>query len=224
MSLWESLLQLGPNAVFVGLVWPGDSVWLHALSYPEEPRIANEAGELIGPWLDQNFADAASISFASHSLGARVVLQAVRSMTRPVRRCTLMAGAIDDNCLNAEYQKPAASIGQISVLASQKDAVLADAFPIGNILGGIIAAGHPWFHTALGRSGPSKPWPANFEAPFEIPDQWNFGHHNYLEVDATNPAIPLPIDVPPQGSPEPANGATGWTEAFSAAFTSTRFR
>jgi hypothetical protein len=224
LSSWESLLQLGSSAVFVGLLWPGDSVWLQALSYPEEPRIANDAGELIGPWIEQNFADAASISLASHSLGARVILEAISSMTRQVRRCTLMAGAIDDNCLTAEFQKSAARIGQISVLASKSDAVLGKAFPIGNILGGIIAAGHPWFHTALGRSGPSKPWPANFEAPFQIPDQWDFGHHNYLEVDPTHPAIPVPTDLPPQGAPEPSNGATGWTEAFSAAFASTRFR
>src|ERR1700733_1039982 len=47
LSSWESLLQIGSNAIFVGLLWPGDSVWLHALSYPEEPAIANEAGQLI---------------------------------------------------------------------------------------------------------------------------------------------------------------------------------
>jgi len=224
LSFWESLLQLGPVGIFVGLLWPGDSVWLHALSYPEEPRIADDAGQLVGPWIEQNLADAASISFASHSLGARVVLETIAMMTRRVRRCTLMAGAIDDNCLNTEFQKTAGSIGEISVLASKKDAVLADAFPIGNILGGIIAAGHPWFQTALGRSGPSQPWPANFEAPFQIPDNWEYGHHSYLEIDSSHPPIIVPTDVPPQGSPPYCNGATGWTEAFSAAFASTRFR
>jgi hypothetical protein len=224
LSCWDHLLQLGQNGIFIGLLWPGDSVWLHALSYPEEPRIANEAGQLIGPWIDQNFGDAASISFASHSLGARVILEAIASMTRRVRRCTVMAGAIDDNCLNTEFQKPAANVGEISVLASKKDAVLAAAFPLGNILGGIIAAGHPWFHTALGRTGPSKPWPANFQAPFQIPDNWDYGHHNYLEVDASPPTILVPEDVPPQGTAEPADGEKGWTEAFSAAFASTRFR
>jgi alpha/beta hydrolase family protein DUF900 len=224
LSSWESLLQLGANDIFVGLLWPGDSVWLHALSYPEEPRIANDAGQLFGPWIEQNFSDAASISFASHSLGARVVLKAISAMTRRVRRCTLMAGAIDDNCLNTEFQNTAANIDAISALASKGDAVLADAFPIGNILGGIIAAGHPWFHTALGRDGPSKPWPANFQAPFQIPDDWGYGHHNYLEVDSTHPAIGVPQDVPPQGAAKPATGATGWTETWSAAFASTRFR
>jgi hypothetical protein len=224
LSSWESLLQLGPNAIFVGLLWPGDSVWLHALSYPEEPKIADEAGQLVGPWIEQNFVGAASISFASHSLGARVVLEMISLMTRQVRRCTLMAGAIDDTCLNTEFQSAAGKIGQISVLASKKDAVLADAFPLGNILGGIIASGHPWFHTALGRSGPATPWPGNFRAPFEIPDSWSYGHKHYLEVDSIHPAILLPTDVPPQGTAKPAQGAAGWTEAWSAAFASTRFK
>jgi hypothetical protein len=224
LSCWDSRLSLGPNGIFLGLLWPGDSVWLKALAYPAEPRIANEAGQLIGPWIDQNLSDAASISFASHSLGARVVLETIATMQRPVRRCIFMAGAIDDNCLTAEFQKAGGNIGQISVLASHEDAVLKDAFPLGNIAGGIIAAGHPWFHGALGLSGPSQPWPTNFRAPFQIPDDWGYGHGNYLEVDPNPPQIDTPADVPPQGSSKPANGVQGWSEAWSAAFSSTRFQ
>src|SRR6202035_620803 len=54
LSNWEGLLQLTPPSVFVGLLWPGDSVWAHGLDYPEEPRIANEAGDLIAPFLDSH--------------------------------------------------------------------------------------------------------------------------------------------------------------------------
>ena len=223
LSNWESLLQLVPSSILVGLLWPGDSVWLHALSYPEEPRVANETGQLIAPFLDSNFAGAASISFASHSLGARVVLETMSKMTRKARTCTLMAGAIDDNCLTTEFKAVAASVEDISVLASKKDEVLSAAFPIGNILGGIIAAGHPWWHAALGHSGPTTPWPTNFQAPFLIPDGWNYGHGNYLQIDSSAPVIAVPENVPPQGTPPPGAGATGWQEAFSAAFASTRF-
>jgi hypothetical protein len=225
LSNWEGLLDLGSPSVFVGLLWPGDSIWLHGLDYPEEPRIANEAGVLIAPFLDANFGGAASISFASHSLGARVVLQTIFKMTLPVRRAMLMAGAIDDNCLDKEYKAAAANIGKISVLASKKDEVLALLFPLGNFFAGIIAEGHPWWRAALGHCGPSKARPANFQSPFEIPENWDFGHHHYLQIDPPPPAtIPLPEDVPPQGSAEPAAGAPGWQEGFSAAFCSTRFR
>jgi hypothetical protein len=225
LSNWEGLLQLVPPSVFVGLLWPGDSIWAHGLDYPGEPRIADQAGGLIAPFLDANFGGAASISFASHSLGARVVLETILKMTLPVRRTTLMAGAIDDNCLNTEFKAAAAKIGEISVLASKKDEVLSGLFPLGNFFGGIIAAGHPWWRAALGHGGPSNPRPANFQAPFEIPDNWDFGHGNYLQIDPPPaPVIALPTDVPPNGSNEPAAGARGWQEAWSGAFSSTRFR
>src|SRR5947209_3806659 len=38
LSNWEGLLQLAPPSVFVGLLWPGDSIWAHGLDYPEEPK------------------------------------------------------------------------------------------------------------------------------------------------------------------------------------------
>ncbi len=129
LSNWEGLLQLGPPSVFVGLLWPGDSVWLHGLDYPEEPAVANDTGRMIGPFLDANFTGAASISFASHSLGARVLLATVSHMSLPVRRATIMAGAIDDDCLNTEFRAAAAKIGKISLLASDRDTVLEWAFP-----------------------------------------------------------------------------------------------
>ena len=226
LSNWEGLLKLAPlPSIFLGLLWPGDSIWAHGLDYPEEPKIADEAGDLIAPFLDTHFGDAASISFASHSLGARVILQTASQMSLPVRRVTLMAGAINDNCLNAEFKVAASNIDKISALASKKDAVLSMLFPLGNLIGGIIAQGHPWWHAALGHCGPSKPRPDNFESPFEIPSNWGYGHHNYLQVDPPPaPSIALPTDVPPSGSPTPAGGVPGWQEGWSAAFCSTRFQ
>ena len=223
LANWEGLLQLAPPSVFVGLLWPGDSVWLHGLDYPEEPRIADEAGQLIASFLDDNFSAAASISLASHSLGARVLLATVSNMIRPVRRAIIMAGAIDDDCLNTEFKDAAAKIGEISVLASRADEVLAKAFPLGNFLGGILAAGHPWWRAALGADGPSTPWPDNFQAPFEIPSNWDFGHGDYLKMDGPpTPPIAPPIEITPNGSSEPTSH--GWQEAWTAAFASTRFR
>ena len=61
LSNWEALLQFNSPSAFVGLLWPGDSVWAHGLDYPEEPRIADEAGQLIAPFLDANFVGAASL-------------------------------------------------------------------------------------------------------------------------------------------------------------------
>ena len=223
LSNWEGLLQLGTAGIFVGLLWPGDSTWAHGLDYPEEPKIANRSGSLLAPFIDANFNGAASVSFASHSLGARVLLETVSQMNLPVRRAMIMAGAIDDNCLDTEFQAATQKVGRISALASKKDDVLAYLFPLGDLVAGILTAGHPWWHAALGRTGPVTPIPGNFEAPFEIPSNWGYGHHDYLRIAGTQPTIPLPVDVPPEGSPEPAASAQGWQEAFSAAFCSTRF-
>lgn len=223
LNHWASLLQLPKPSAFVGLLWPGDSVWAHGLDYPDEPKVADRAGALLAPFLDANFEDAASISFASHSLGARVVLATIEKLSQPVRRLTLMAGAIDDDCLNKEFARAAAKVGAISVLASEKDTVLSHLFPLGNFVAGILDVGHPWWRAAVGHCGPVAAWPANFQAPFMIPDAWNFNHGNYLEIDAPPVALPpLPVDVPAQGTPMPT--AHGWPEAFTAAFESTRFR
>jgi len=230
LSYWGSLLQLPPGSAFVGLLWPGDSVWAHGLDYPEEPKVADETGEKLGPLLDDWLADAASVSFVSHSLGARVVLQTANQMKLQPARMMLMAGAIDDDCLNKEFKTAAGGVGAISVLASKKDAVLGLAFPLGNLVAGIIDQGHPWWRGALGRSGPSKPRPANFRAPFEIPNNWEYGHQHYLQDDPkAGGQIAIPADVPKNGSPKPlldADGdpVPGWQEAFSAAFVSTRIR
>jgi hypothetical protein len=227
LSNWEGLLQLPDGSAFVGLLWPGDSIWAHGLDYPGEPKVADDAGPLIADFVDQYFVGAASISFASHSLGARVVLSAVNAMSLPVRRVMIMAGAVDDDCLTNEFEAAAAKVDRVSLLSSAKDEVLSLAFPMGNFFSGIIAAGHPWWHAAIGHAGATTPWPQNLQTLYMIPDCWNYQHGNYLKVDLPTvepPTLPIPTDVPPQGSPYPANGVDGWSEAFSAAFVSTRFR
>jgi len=223
LSRWEGLLGLPPSAVFVGLLWPGDSESLYALSYPAEPKNATAAGNMIGPFLDANFGNAASISLVSHSLGARVVLQAMSQMKRKVRRAIIMAGAIGDNCLTAEFAGVPENVAEISVLASKEDAVLRWAFPTGDLAAEIFDHSHPWWESALGRFGPSEA-PANYQPPDQIPDEWNYGHLDYLRVKPPAPqAIPPPTEVPEDGTQVPLNGAPGWQEAWSASFVSTRF-
>jgi esterase/lipase superfamily enzyme len=124
LSKWEGLLRLDPQSAFVGLLWPGDSVWAHGLDYPDEPRVANAAGLLLASFLDEHFGGAASISFVSHSLGARVVLETVAAMSLPMRRALLMAAAIDDDCLQKEFKPAADNIGELSTLSSNEDHVL----------------------------------------------------------------------------------------------------
>jgi hypothetical protein len=224
LSYWEGLLGPTPfPGAFVGLLWPGDSESLHALSYPSEPKNATAAGNMVAEFLDNNFGDAASISFVSHSLGARVILQTISQMSLPVRRAILMAGAIGDNCLTGEFSDVPAKVEAISALTSKEDEVLRWAFPLGDLAAEILGHDHPWWESALGRFGPS-PRPEHFRSPCQIPKGWDYGHGNYLQNDPPTPmAISPPTDVPEDGPP-PLGGADGWQEAWSASFVSTRFR
>jgi pimeloyl-ACP methyl ester carboxylesterase len=224
LSNWESLLVPQPfSGAFVGVLWPGDSESLHALSYPVEPRNATGAGNMIATFVDSYFGNAASISLVSHSLGARVVLQTISQMRRPVRRTILMAGAIGDDCLTGEFAGVPAKVDKISVLASKEDEVLRWAFPIGDLAAEIVDHDHPRWESALGRFGPTEP-PMHYQPAFEIPKGWNYGHGNYLQTQPPAPGIiPPPTDVPEDG-PKPLDGADGWQEAWSASFVSTRFK
>jgi pimeloyl-ACP methyl ester carboxylesterase len=208
---WAGLLGLG-NAVPIGILWPGDSRWIHVVDYPIEGNEAMSAGNLLAAFLNKNFTSALSLSFASHSLGARVVLQTVAGLNRSVRRLLLMAGAIDNTCLGNEYTNAAKNVGTISLLASRSDNVLKWAFPAGNFVSGLFSRGTPYVHEAIGREGPSSDIapPSNLHADWQIPDDWNFDHGDYL------PAAGAPAPMPPVTAfpgPNPAS-KPAWTASF----------
>jgi hypothetical protein len=217
LSAWANLLHLSDGTFFVGVLWPGDSRWAPVVDYPFEGDEAIASGRLLAPFLDKYFAEAAGLSFTSHSLGARMVLETIRQMRLRARRLILMAGAINDDCLIEEYRDAAAKVDEISVLASRGDDVLKLAFPIANPLAGIITRGHPYWRCALGLDGPNSPYPSNLRSGWQIPDNWHYGHGDYL--GGTPPPLLPPVDVPQQSTPPPDS-----KPAWSAGFVSTRFR
>jgi hypothetical protein len=222
---WRTLLQLGDAYLFVGIVWPGDSTWLGPLCYPGEGTTANDCGDQLAKFISTNFSSANTVSFASHSLGARVVLRTISQLDRSitVKHIALMAGAIDADCLTTEFANAAQDAGTIAILASVKDDVLGKAFPVGNLLDEIIGKEHPYWSGALGHKGPKKNIPGKPIGGFQIPSNWDYGHHHYIEDDPPlSPVLPLPQVVPPEGTLPPAQ--PGWQPSWSAAFVSTRFR
>lgn len=233
LSYWLQRLQIG-SAVSIGLLWPGDCIIPIFVDYVLEGRDAISSGNLFAAFLNANFTGAVSLSFASHSLGARVVLQTIAGLAGSlhVRRTLLMAGAIDDDCLTDEYAGAANDIDEISVLASTRDDVLAFAFPLGNPLQGIIDSGHPYHRAALGRTGPVPPYPPGnqLQPNWQIPSNLEYGHHSYLPGAPIAATFALPVDIPPDNGSCPPAGTTPlgapdnqWQPAWSAAFASTRF-
>ncbi len=226
LSEWRKLLTLPDSAAYLGVLWPGDSEYLGPLCYPGEPSQAMDAGAKLAAFIDANLQGATSFSFASHSLGARVILNAMTTMQLPVRRAVIMAGAINDDCLTNEFSSIQQKAEEIVVLASQEDGVLRWAFPVGDLAAEIIGKDHPWWESALGRFGPAAR-PANYLPPCQIPDPWNFGHGDYLRTKPPAPTIippPAPPVMPDPTQPPPLSGAAGWQEAWSASVVSSFFR
>jgi Alpha/beta hydrolase of unknown function (DUF900) len=247
LSHWTEWLNLGQNGVFVGVLWPGDARWVPFIDYPIEGDEAINSGQLLGGYLLAKLTGTASLSFASHSLGARVVLEAIRTLkgSKKLKAATLMAGAIDDTSLNDEYRDAASQMQKISVLASRSDDVLKWAFPAGNFLSGIVTRGDPYWHGALGRFGPNPPDQPSQVFPTPIlPDSWEFGHFCYINCQgaACGPpqeagwfqpasliipsentaALPEGALSKPQGTATEGTQVLNWRQSWSAGFVSLR--
>lgn len=240
---WNKLLTLGDSAVFLGGLWPGDSSWLGAMEYAFAAKAAMRSGDAFADFLNRAFPQALSLSFVSHSLGARVALRTIQQLSPhfTVRRLILMAPAVDDNCLTHEFATAARRVGSITVLASAEDNVLKLAYPLGNPISGIFAQGHPYWHGALGREGPTAlPTPNNVHAGWLLPDAWKVDHSDYLPPQSPFPsgfqptAYALPVNFPAAAAGAPYNPTPQgyyledqprfWQSGWTAAMTSMRFQ
>jgi hypothetical protein len=219
LSVWSTRVALPSSWVFVGVLWAGDSRYAPIVDYVYEGVEAIQSGRLLARYLNDHAAGAQGLAFASHSLGARMVLETIRGLDACPRRIVLMAPAIENDCLAREYHDAALKVSEmVYVLASRSDAVLHFAFPAGNLIGEIVMHGHPYDRTALGREGPARPLPTDVKVTsWQIPDGWGYGHLDYL------PRGPIggPI-VPPEGGPGPDDpvpaspGGLPWKPAWSA--------
>lgn len=203
---WSGACSLPSDALFIGLLWPGDSTFFPILDYPVEGQVAMRSAPVLAKFIDTNLGAATSISFVSHSLGARFVLETLRRINQRASKLILMAGAIEDDCFTNEYRICAQKADAIHVIASRKDWVLEFAFPIGNPVGEVIMRGHPYFRCALGREGPATAFPfGSHGRTWQIPDGWNYGHLDYMPSGNINPLVP-----PVQGPPDPTQPYPAW--------------
>ena len=193
LAALEDNLKLAPNYRFFGVLWPGD-FWLPVVDYPWEAAHAVTSGRHIAAYCNRVFPGANSISFISHSLGGRVLLEAIQNMDRPATQVCIAAGAVDDDCLAGQYLRAEQNAGRICVLSSMSDKVLQLAYPAGDFISDVLLGDNdsPW-EAALGRAGPKPPYaPPVFEEP--IPPALGYDHGDYFP-----PSSPV---VPPPKSPK----------------------
>ena len=224
LSQWGRAAALNPKVLFVGVLWPGDAVLPIFVDYVFEGVEAIASGKLLGSFLN-DYADVAdSLTFASHSLGARMVLETIRWTRRPVREAVLMAAAIENNCLEREYADAARRVAETTVVASTQDLVLQLAFPIGNLVGQIVMHGEPYTRTALGRHGVAWPVPDSLSVDsWFVPDAWRYGHLDYLPSRGVNSPYPVPMPNPGPESPVPTQQPeTPWKPTWSAGIVATK--
>jgi hypothetical protein len=186
----EPALALGPSDLFIAVLWPGD-YWLPVVNYPFEGSVAIDCGQRLANACDDWFAAATSLTFASHSLGGRLILEAVANLGRPAQALCLTAAAVNQDCLTAEYAGAAKNALRIAILASHEDMVLKIAFRIGDPISDLLHDDHSYFEKALGYDGPPVPAPLPVLAPWQISDRENYGHGSYLpKGDAMRPPDP----------------------------------
>jgi hypothetical protein len=178
-------LDVSASDQFLGVLWPGD--WaIPAVNYPAEDSIASHAGRLLGGFCNQWLGQARSLNFLSHSLGARVILEAIAACSQRVRTACITAGAVNAGCLGEEYARAAADCDRILTLSSRSDLVLQFAFPPGDFLADILYPDHPQFEEALGREGPERPVAANV-GPSQIADAAGYDHGDYFPPGSLQP-------------------------------------
>lgn len=199
--LGEALAGFGlpANALFVALLWPGDSrAW--KLGYPAERRTAGETGRNLAAFWNLSGGTAASLSLVSHSLGGRVILEAARHIRQPIKRICLMAAAIENTCLTEEYADVSAKVEAVGVLASRADTVLKLAFPAGNLVSFLLDPTANPLSAALGYTGPRSPFPKSV-APYPIPKGQDYDHGEYLPSNDGKDPFPDPLPDAPWKKP-----------------------
>jgi hypothetical protein len=179
----EAALNLEPSELFVGILWPGD-FWLPVVNYPFEGATSIKCGDMLASYCNKQLTGARSLSFVSHSLGARLVLEAIEGLKQSARTVCLTAGAINDDCLTDEYAAATKNSTATSTLASREDLVLQLAFPVGDVIADILNTDHAFGQPALGRGGPA-PAAGRTVSPSQIPDACDYDHGDYFPPAVT---------------------------------------
>ena len=194
-ELGAQVLARAADTAIVVVTWPGDS-WAGPASYPFEGNDADDSGSELARFIDRVHPAGTELSFVSHSLGARVVFETVKTLAParyPVRQVCVMAAAIDDFSVSAteDYRVEVELAGRVAVLASARDPVLRLAFPLGDLLQAFLFFWKDVSGLALGFHGPrpsgSYAVPANV-VHVQIADSLGVGHGDYLYAGTPNEA------------------------------------
>lgn len=204
-------LNLGIESVnlFIPVLWAGD--WYLPINYPFLLPDIRLTAKYFADFAISADAQIARISFMTHSMGARLALEAMEhilaaipgtgSATPAFGTVLLMAAAASDQVLDdPDYGAAIAAVvkdGRFVVVSSKADQVLKWDFPVGNLVENALWANDPGEDDALGRYGPVlRP-----DSPARAKTSWyalplgvipgDYDHGDYLPLPRT-PTAPWP--------------------------------
>jgi pimeloyl-ACP methyl ester carboxylesterase len=186
-----SALPRTANSAHVVVTWPGDS-WAKAAGYPLEGNDADDSARELVRFMDRVLEDGVQLSFVSHSMGGRVVMETIKHLPPgrfAVSQACVMAAAIDDFSLatGRAYLGAVQNSGRVTVLASQSDKVLRFAYPAGDFLQSFLFFWKDVAGKALGLRGPKprrgETVPSNV-LHAQIPDGAKVDHGDYISSKA----------------------------------------
>ncbi len=136
----------------VVVLWPGDH-FTKAFSYPWEGEDADDTARQLDDFITRVLRPDTTVSFITHSLGARVALETVHRLPSSIHidQLVMMAPAVDDDCLTRDkryFGQVSSRVSRITTLSSMHDRVLKFAYPIGDLLQAFL---HFW------KDEPGKP-------------------------------------------------------------------
>lgn len=186
----EGHIKLAADEQFMAVLWPGD--WhVPAVNYAFEHWDAMKSGRLLARFLDQHCGQAQSLSLGSHSLGGRVVLEALLAMSAPVRQMCIAAPAVDNDCLSNRFAEALSRVERLTVLSSKSDRVLRWAYPLGDFFSDVFGDDDSAFRGAMGLKGP-RPMPGPPVRAQAIPTDDKYDHGDYFPGAAVQPGGKAP--------------------------------
>ena len=184
--------------VVVPVLWAGD--WYLPINYPFLLGDVRATARHFAEFIWSSASQMRRVSFVTHSMGARVVLEAVLATLSAQGRFALpmfdtaifTAAAVTDQALDLpEFAPAVAAFRRIAVVSSTADSVLSGAFPLGNAVEEALWWNDRGRDVALGLDGPQLSPAAAARGKTVWYPQSDHDHGDYLPR-------PLAPDSPPR--------------------------
>ena len=162
----EVMRETGIALPPVGFLWPGlGGNWIEAAQFHRAQAQADMSAPFLAAYLNSGEPGVVM----AHSLGAKVVLEAIVKYGAKIKLLVLIGAAVAADCFVTDYKDANKTVGKVLVFWSQRDEVLGRAFMLDQV-----------FTHALGHDGPQGVVPAWVSAT-EVTDA--VGSHSGYRFD-----------------------------------------